>query len=236
MPSGAGRRAVRLGHAAGGGERTVAGDRRRLVRGDRRHGPAVVRRSRIGRAPSRAGRAVVARAAAAVLWQLDDFEVGEPLAVRIPAGRRAGPAGHRSRRREPGVRVEGWPVTSAAETLVELGAGLSPVGVARGSPRDRRARSSGAGARVGAASGARDRRGPRGAHVRWWPGRVAGARILRAVLDRRPAGRRPDRVVPGEPAPCSSCAGSSSGPPASGGALRRGRRFVARVDLLSDGS
>lgn len=137
--------------------------------------------------------ALVSRASAAALWELDGFEARGRGTVRIPAGRRAAPGAHRSRWRAPGERVAGWPVTSPAETLLDLGHDLAAA------PRwagDRHPVEPSEQVELALEAALRRRLVSVSDLVELLaanPGRAAtlGARRLRAVLDRRPAGAPP---------------------------------------------
>lgn len=83
---------------------------------------ALTRNEQLSAACLRAGDgAMVARRAALVFWRLDGI-TSAPVELNVPFGRRPVPAGaivHRTRRVEPASIIDGIPVTSVEQTLLE---------------------------------------------------------------------------------------------------------------------
>jgi hypothetical protein len=73
--------------------------------------------------------ATASRRAALLLWRLDGI-VAAPVELNVPFGRRAAPVGaivHRTRRIEPTSIVDGIPVTSVEQSLLESAVEVPPV-------------------------------------------------------------------------------------------------------------
>jgi very-short-patch-repair endonuclease len=179
--------------------------------------------------------AVLSRSAAAALWALDGFELPAPIDVNVPRSSfRRGARVHRVPSPAP-VDKGGLPVTSIAQTLVEVGNGLVARDRFEGDPRPISPHD-----RVDLALESALRRGlaleaelaaatiTRGTRRR-------GAAILRDCLERRPPGAAPtDSYLETRGIQLLRRAGLPTGQRQVRLSDERGA-FVARVDLLLPG-